>query len=331
MSGQATVAIGDKTWQVALATTNQERVQGLGGLASIPANTGMLFVMDTVAVQGVTMSPMLFPLDVLFLGPDPDANQGIDETSGMPVWPLVVSDVALNAQPGQEFASDIPVQLFLEVNAGEASGVSVGDRLRVNVTELPAQSGGFDLGSAMTLLLEMSLLTWGMVGMMKQLFPSKEEVFKVLPTRKELRSLLPQTVPAKLKPAGPEAEALMAPGRIPARDKALRKLGVHTVVEVHDDGDLTVRRQGELYVVTTEGDIFKQAEWQARTMPKNHLGEGNGREKMRRHQQMMGESSRMDYMPDSPEWLAFTIEDIGYRDKLDNTFQAAIDRCRDMR
>jgi uncharacterized membrane protein (UPF0127 family) len=36
----------------------------------------------------------------------------------------------------------------------------------------------------------------------------------------------------------------------------------------------------------------------------------------------------LDYLPDSQEFLAYTIEDIGYREKIDRTFQAAIQRAR---
>jgi len=36
----------------------------------------------------------------------------------------------------------------------------------------------------------------------------------------------------------------------------------------------------------------------------------------------------LDYLPDSQEFLAYTIEDIGYRKKIDNAFQEAIQRAR---
>jgi uncharacterized membrane protein (UPF0127 family) len=36
----------------------------------------------------------------------------------------------------------------------------------------------------------------------------------------------------------------------------------------------------------------------------------------------------LDYLPDSPEFLAYTIEDIGYREKIDRAFQEAISRAR---
>jgi len=36
----------------------------------------------------------------------------------------------------------------------------------------------------------------------------------------------------------------------------------------------------------------------------------------------------IEFLPDSPEFLAYTIEDIGYRDKIDNAFQNAIARAK---
>jgi hypothetical protein len=39
-------------------------------------------------------------------------------------------------------------------------------------------------------------------------------------------------------------------------------------------------------------------------------------------------TSDLEYLADSPEFLTQTIEDIGYRDKLDNAFKAAIARAR---
>ena len=43
MSGIGTVVIKDKEWSVNVATTPSELLQGLSGVVSIPANTGMLF------------------------------------------------------------------------------------------------------------------------------------------------------------------------------------------------------------------------------------------------------------------------------------------------
>ncbi|GAI84240.1 unnamed protein product, partial [marine sediment metagenome] len=43
MPGSATVTLNDKQWVVDVAVSASELSAGLGGLASIPAGTGMLF------------------------------------------------------------------------------------------------------------------------------------------------------------------------------------------------------------------------------------------------------------------------------------------------
>lgn len=107
---QATVTIHDTQWQVSIATTPSELTQGLGGLPSIPASTGMLFDLGHETIITVTTEPMLFPLDIAFISSS-----------------LVVVDMARNIQPGCLVTSDVPVRYFLEVNAGELSGVAIGD------------------------------------------------------------------------------------------------------------------------------------------------------------------------------------------------------------
>jgi len=40
------------------------------------------------------------------------------------------------------------------------------------------------------------------------------------------------------------------------------------------------------------------------------------------------EQEELDLLPDSPEFLAYTIDDIGFREKIDSAFQQAISRAR---
>lgn len=388
MSGQATVTIRDKTWTVGLALTPNELTRGLGGLASIPADTGLLFDLGAERIITVTTMPMLFPIDIVFL----DAG-------------FRVTDLARSQAPGFVLASEIPARYFLEVNAGEtaAAGIEVGDLAAVNVTQQPtAQQASLDLGALMTTVIEASMLAWGMMGMARTLFPTREDVFKVLPTgrelkeygraivptRQELRNLLPDarrealvyfvyvgskvgattnrveaiqyatarggqvySVPrsiwreggafgvdaptvriigdlifdagkegrtARLDPGYPEAKRMMAPGQFTIRDRALDKLKPFDVIEVHDDGDVTVSHKGTNYVVTTGGEVFRETDRNPRTVPASHMGEMPKR---------ITQGGGMDYLADSPEWVALTIDDIGYRDKLDCAFQDGIRRA----
>ena len=110
MPGQGVVTIGANQWQVDLANTYWELVQGLSGLEGIPAGTGMLFDLGYDHIIQVTTEEMLFNLDIAFISSS-----------------LEVVDILQDVAPGNLVASGAAAAYFLEVNAGELSGVEVGD------------------------------------------------------------------------------------------------------------------------------------------------------------------------------------------------------------
>lgn len=120
MPGQAVITIGDKQWTVSMATTLAELSTGLSNVASIPAGTGILFDMgvDRSSIS-VNMSLMLFALDIIFM----------NSSAG-------VVGVLHDVQPGEDaaFQADTTpgARYFLEVNAGEAEGVAVGDSVAIS-------------------------------------------------------------------------------------------------------------------------------------------------------------------------------------------------------
>jgi uncharacterized membrane protein (UPF0127 family) len=114
MPGTATVTIDEKQWAVDVAASPSELTAGLGGVASIAANTGMLFDLGSEQAVQVTTEPMLFNIDVIF----------ISEA-------LEVVDVASDVAPGYLVTEDTPVRYFLEVNAGEAEGIEAGDSVEI--------------------------------------------------------------------------------------------------------------------------------------------------------------------------------------------------------
>ncbi len=119
MAGQADVTIGTKIWSTYVADQPAELSTGLGGLSSIPADTGMLFDVGYDRPIQVTTVPMLFNLDIVFF----DSN-------------LKVVDIHENVAPGVIFTSAANARYFIEVNAGEASGVSIGDDVEIVLTAL---------------------------------------------------------------------------------------------------------------------------------------------------------------------------------------------------
>lgn len=110
MPGQATVTIKGKQWSVSVASTSTELIQGLSGVASIPANTGMLFDLGSERTAAVNAYEMLFPISVVF----------IDEE-------LVVVEVIPLLAIGGTVTPILPCRYFLEVNVSEVDGVELGD------------------------------------------------------------------------------------------------------------------------------------------------------------------------------------------------------------
>jgi len=141
MAGQAVVIIRDKQWQVSLATGYLELIQGLSNISQMSSETGMLFDLGYDRIFTVTTKEMLFPIDILRI------------SSAM-----TVVDVAHDVQPGQLVTSDTPAQYFLEVNAGEANGISQSDRTSIQLTSSPSPMQ-IDVSSFVITLLAMVLMT----------------------------------------------------------------------------------------------------------------------------------------------------------------------------
>jgi uncharacterized membrane protein (UPF0127 family) len=140
MSGQAVVTIKDKQWQVSLATSYMELVQGLSGVAQLLPRTGMLFDLGNDTIFTVTTEEMLFPIDIIRISSS-----------------LTVTDVASNVLPGQLVTSVTPARYFLEVNAGEASDINPPDQAAIQLaaSAMPQQ---VDITGFTMALLMMSLM-----------------------------------------------------------------------------------------------------------------------------------------------------------------------------
>lgn len=109
-----TVTIRGTQWAVQVATTSAELSQGLSGVASIPAYTGMLFDLGSERIVTVNAYNMLFPLSIVFIDED-----------------LKVTEIALILMPGDDGTTIYPCRYFLEVNLGEADGVVIGDQVTI--------------------------------------------------------------------------------------------------------------------------------------------------------------------------------------------------------
>ncbi len=62
--------IGEGNYRVAVADTEQEREKGLGSVANLPSDAGMLFVFDIPDKYGFWMKDTLISLDMVWLDGD---------------------------------------------------------------------------------------------------------------------------------------------------------------------------------------------------------------------------------------------------------------------
>ena len=114
-----TVSVGGATFSVELAVTSDEQQQGLSDRPSLDPGAGMLFVYDSPKVVAFWMKNMHFPLDILWIGPDctlVDFSRNVP-----PPAPGTESSDLERYRPGAE------IQYVLEVNAGAAAGMQVGN------------------------------------------------------------------------------------------------------------------------------------------------------------------------------------------------------------
>jgi uncharacterized membrane protein (UPF0127 family) len=108
-----TVTIGNKVWNVQIASSPADIQQGFSGVTGTPFQTGILFNLG-LPYTGLTinMHLMLFPLDIAFI----DSNGR-------------VVDIALGVKPLHDYVSNSTYSSFMEVNAGELADLRIGDNV----------------------------------------------------------------------------------------------------------------------------------------------------------------------------------------------------------
>lgn len=101
--------VGKQEFDIKVADTSERRKQGLKGIKKLPKGNGLVLKFDQVQYVPITMQDMKIPLSLVYI------RDGIVQQKR-------------NAKPGQlDINISDPVDQVLEVNAGEATGVRVGD------------------------------------------------------------------------------------------------------------------------------------------------------------------------------------------------------------
>ena len=397
MPGQATLTINDNQWNVWVASTISELTTGLSGRESIPAGTGMLFVLPVSQAVTVDTSQMLFAIDIIFIADG------------------IVVGVASDIQPGYQVTEETPCDMFLEVNAGEAADVGVGDTLNLEITQEP----GIDFSSIMFFAIPVAVLGFVSAiagGVMKLAGGSSESKARSLPQTRKRKALPEKTSTGE---RGKPSRHNVQIGAWAERDRIgiwiTDKRTGKTVAEWWDEDAQEMFEQGwfkpgDIRHQTITGRAFEESvlnyaesvgllgkndkylpqtvrhgyywtvvnkdtgeivesftpytgsrralrggkAWASRHWPGDkslvEVWEQPHRysEKLKiaplasetvappegavvptepRPCRGSGPAS-LEFLPDSPEFLAFTIDDIGYREKLDTAFQQAIARTR---
>lgn len=107
LSKNGQITMGGNSWNVEIASTDEERVNGLSNRKTLHNKTGLLFVFDSMNKQSFWMKDMLIPIDMIFFDAD---------------WKIVLieSNLQSNSFP-KTFGSDVKSQYVLEVNANESN------------------------------------------------------------------------------------------------------------------------------------------------------------------------------------------------------------------
>lgn len=119
------VVSGEKThvFNVDIAATTQEKMQGLMFVESLPEDRGMLFVETTPRVVSMWMKNTLIALDMLFVGAD---------------GRIVHIEHRAKPQTLRTRTAGVPVMAVLELAGGvaETYGIKEGDRLTWQISDL---------------------------------------------------------------------------------------------------------------------------------------------------------------------------------------------------
>lgn len=107
----SSVVLADQTYSVEVARTPQERERGLSERESFCTDCAMLFMFEEPGRHSFWMKGMRFSLDILWLS----EGKVIHIERGIP------------ADSPRIFTPPEPVDRVLEVNAGRAEGVRLGD------------------------------------------------------------------------------------------------------------------------------------------------------------------------------------------------------------
>ena len=113
------VEIGEQTWQVEIADTNESRRLGLMFRKNLAKNHGMIFVFENEGRHSFWMKNTLIPLDLVWISAD---KKVVDIKTLQPC----LQDPCPSCHPQDK------AQYVLEIRAGEFRG-ELGDKVKIKI------------------------------------------------------------------------------------------------------------------------------------------------------------------------------------------------------
>ncbi len=115
------VCFESKCFDVRVADEPQERTQGLMFLEEMPEDEGMIFVFNQSDVYSFWMKNTYINLDMIWM--EKDGSVVYVERNATPC----------KEEPCKSYNPGVKAKYVLEVNAGQAENVSVGDKAEINI------------------------------------------------------------------------------------------------------------------------------------------------------------------------------------------------------
>jgi len=116
------VRIGDKSFSVELALTQEQQSLGLGERDNLAENSGMLFVFKPARQETFWMKDMRFDLDMVWI----TDGKIVDISRHVPAF-----KEGAKTEDLPTYSPKTEVDHVLEINSGEADGMKIGDRVEI--------------------------------------------------------------------------------------------------------------------------------------------------------------------------------------------------------
>jgi hypothetical protein len=255
----------------------------------------------------VTTVPMLFPIDIAFFSES-----------------LVVTEVYPNVEPGFIVTPTSPARYFLEVNAGELEGIEVGDNAQVEILSLAeTPPSNADWTSMMVSVFGFMVMGVFMIAIVKNVVTGIEPEKKPLLYGPRGERLLPHTKPAEYEIETDRMDNIIITcSNDPGKDVFLQfesdKAIIYDLLRKGEKKDLDAGWPIRIKRTEPRASMLDEL-WQSSAQLQKIPRTGNEKSQSK---------ESLEFLPDSPEFLAYTIDDIGYRDRIDSTFLSAIKRAK---